>query len=199
MKLLPHYIPFLTLSLLAALGVIHFIPGTFELFYFNDSYVVQGEWWRVFTSQLVHLDLTHLSYNVGTLFILGWLLEEKHRWQLVPILLSGAALVAVYLPLSSLWRYCGLSGAISALILPVIWFLWQKQRSVIPWIIGALYLGRLLWELTTGTPLVTDLEWPSHPPAHLVGLTAGLLWLAVLQSVKSFVKTTSPADNKAEL
>ena len=196
MKLLPRRIPYLTLTLLTALGIIHFIPDAFELFYFNDRYVARGEWWRIFTSQLVHLDLTHLSYNLGTLFILGWLLEEKHRWQLVPILLSGATLVAVYLPLSTLWRYCGLSGAISALVLPVIWFLWQEQRSVFPWLIGALYLARLLWELATGTPLVTNLEWPSHPPAHLAGLTAGLVWLAALRFIKSVGKTPAPAGNK---
>lgn len=199
MKLIPRHFPYLTLMLLALQGIIHLIPGTFELFYFNSSYVAQGEWWRVFTSQLVHLDLTHLGYNVGTLFILGWLLEEKHRWQLVPVLLLGATLVAAYLPLSALWRYCGLSGAISALVLPVIWFLWKEQRSVFPWIVGILYLGRLLWELITGTPLVTNLEWPSHPPAHLAGLVAGLLWLTGLKYVKVVGKNHRRLTNKAEL
>ncbi len=184
MQLIPRKVPCLTLFLIVILAVIHFTPGLFDHFYFNSVSVEQGQWWRVFTSQLVHLDLTHLGYNVGTLFILGWLLEEKHRWQLLPALLLAATMVATYLPLSSLWRYCGLSGAISGLVLPVIWCLWKEQRSIIPWIVGGLYLGRLIWELAAGTPLVTNLEWPSHPPAHLMGLAAGLLWLVALQGVK---------------
>lgn len=177
---IPRKVPYQSVVIIAVLITIYFTPGSFQLLYFNNILVADGQWWRPITSQFVHLDLTHLAYNVSALLVLGWIVEESHSRHFLPILATGVASVAIYLCFSSLWRYCGFSGVISTLVLPAVWFIWLKDRSIFPWVIGTLYLARLLIELWTDTPLVTDLEWPSHPPAHLTGMAAGLLWLVLI-------------------
>ena len=177
--LLPKRFPAITLFVIFFICVIHAIPGSFDLFYYNSELFYQGQWWRLFTSQLVHLNLNHLGYNVGGILILGWLLEQDFRTHIVPLLLCGIIGVGIFLPLGSLWRYCGLSGAIAALLMPVVWSLWQKEGGLIPWLVAAIYLARLIVELIIDKPIIVDLDWPSYPPAHLVGMAIGACWVGI--------------------
>ena len=172
--------PIFSVSLFLVLVLLHAVPTVFERFHFDRYLVFElHEWWRLLSSQLVHLDARHLIMNAATLLLLGYFFEtEYHKKPFVPILL-GAFFVAIQLPFSELDKFCGISGALNALILPVAWVLWKKNGSYLVWLFVALHVFRLFFELFLGAPLVANLEWPSYPPSHLLGGFAGALWLAL--------------------
>lgn len=63
-----------------------------------SHFVVQGEWWRFFSSIFLHLGLTHLVFNSASLFVLGRFIEP---------LLGSALFLLVYLA-------CGLAGSFAS-------------------------------------------------------------------------------------
>ncbi|WGO97089.1 rhombosortase [Saccharophagus degradans] len=193
--------PWFTIACCALLVVCYFYPPIFDLFYFERNLVNDGEVWRLLTSQFVHLDNQHLLYNCGAMLVLGLIIEEEHRIDAIIMLTIGLVVVGACLPFSQLDRYAGLSGAINALVPPAIWLVWARSKSIIPIAIALLYFGRLAWEFTQDTSLLSaDLTWPSYTPAHLQGLAAGLGWMLirakpVLLAYRS--QTTQEANNEA--
>ena len=43
----------------------------------SNEYIAKGEWWRLLTSLLVHVDLQHFLFNSICLFILGSSIEKQ--------------------------------------------------------------------------------------------------------------------------
>ena len=43
----------------------------------SNEYIAKGEWWRLLTSLLVHVDLQHFLFNSICLFILGSSIENN--------------------------------------------------------------------------------------------------------------------------
>lgn len=171
-------IPWFTAACCVLLLLCYFIPTAFDLLYFERNLVNSGEWWRLLSSQFVHLDNQHLIYNCGAMLVLGIIIEEEHRLDLIILLALGLVAVGACLPFSQLDRYAGLSGAINALVPPAIWLVWARTRSIIPIAIAILYLGRLLWEVFSQSSLLSaNLTWPSYTPAHLQGLAIGIVWM----------------------
>lgn len=171
-------LPWLTLSICLGLIFCFYVPPVFDLLYFERLNTENGEWWRLLSSQFVHLSPQHLLYNCAALFVVGIIIEEQHRVDFALLLLAGLVLVGGLLPFSQLDRYAGLSGALNALVLPAIWIVWVRSRSVIPLLVAALYCGRLLWEWASGASVLnSSLVWPSYTPAHLQGLAVGVAWL----------------------
>jgi rhomboid protease GluP len=59
----------------------------------NWNLLGAGEWWRIITSQFLHVHFPHLIFNMLSLLLLGGMLElESGAWRLVVLyLLSGVA------------------------------------------------------------------------------------------------------------
>lgn len=77
--------------------------------------VFAGEWWRVFTSQIVHLSVNHAGLNAAGFFIVSYSFKQdvSPLREIVALLFSMLAvgLGILYLNPEILW-YVGLSGAI---------------------------------------------------------------------------------------
>src|SRR5690606_37704248 len=70
-------------SLLLALGL--FAPITEPLLQFDRASIIQGQGWRLFTSQLIHYGIYHLAMNIVALLLCGYLLLQ----QLTPMRYAG--------------------------------------------------------------------------------------------------------------
>ena len=59
--------------------LIMIILGDFFLFPMaaSNEYIAKGEWWRLITSLLVHVDLPHFLSNSICLFVLGSSIEKQ--------------------------------------------------------------------------------------------------------------------------
>ena len=132
-----------------------------------NVYVLQGEYWRLFTSIFVHADLAHIVGNMLFLLIFG--LRSEEMFSLPEYLsiyflggLTGNLLSLLLLPLDTI--SVGASGAIFAMFGAAIVY---ARRSYSQSIIGALIYALFLLFLSSG-PGVNNF-------AHIGGLVTGLL------------------------
>jgi rhomboid family GlyGly-CTERM serine protease len=187
-------IPWLTLALAGSMAALYAVLGPVPagLVYDRDA-IGEGDWWRLFSGHLVHGDVAHLAWNLGGLLVLGTLLERVSR-PLLPVMLLGGAVtvdVALTLWLPGIAYYCGLSGVLNALLVPVLADAWRKSRSPLVPAIALLSLAKIGFETLAGQALVTDTLWPGVPLAHLAGWIAGVPAL-LLPGDRSRLRNTLP-------
>lgn len=192
----------LTLFMIAAT----FWPGGFERWMFDRAAIADGEWWRLLTGHLVHLNAVHLGLNLAGLWLLTELLwRQIPAWQGVALLACAAALIDAGLwfadpridwyggasgMLHGLWAGCALSLCMAKRKQPATLPLPRTtERSFgIGWqtAVGAtgvvLLLAKLIAEAWFGASSAT-VELTGQPvliEAHRYGAAGGGLgWLAV--------------------
>jgi len=135
---------------------------------------LHGEWWRIFTSQLVYLNGVYAFLTLLTIAIFGWLLEQRHGPLVVLVLFFGAGSAGA-LAVCAANAFPIVSGANgAALALLGAWaapdLLAARARSH--------YEGDLL---AAGALAALMLAVPyAYPEASwLAGITGGLIGLAV--------------------
>ena len=167
-----------TLCLLIAL-----LPDSWQVaLQYQRGEVLSGEFWRLLSAHLVHLNWPHLLMNLAGLWLIWGLLLSREKalpiCLLILLLLLGTALGLLALHPEIAW-YRGLSGALHGLLLLAL----MKQRA---WqnLSGALLLvlfgGKLLWELTVGPVTGSEamIDGRIITESHLYGtLTGGIIWL----------------------
>ncbi|HEU5348237.1 MAG TPA: rhomboid family intramembrane serine protease [Ktedonobacterales bacterium] len=138
-----------------------------------------GGWWRLLTSQFLHVEPAHLLFNVVGLLVLGGMLEREFGHWRFAILYFGAGTVgqlASVLFASTLissgasQAVIGLAGAclVALLLMPHL----RDSR----WIAFALLM--LLW---TGLQIALDIvSSGAIKPGHLAGFLAGIVVALVL-------------------
>lgn len=158
------------LALFAGLG-----PAPTQLVY-DRTAILGGEWWRLVTAHLVHSDVGHLAWNLGGLLLLGGLLEGISRAALSAALAIGTLAVDLVLlfGLPGMGWYCGLSGSLNALLVPLFAAGWAARRSPLIPLMAALTLAKIGIEMASGQALFTETAWASVPQAHLAGWLAGI-------------------------
>lgn len=149
-----------------------------------DDVLTHNEWWRSFTSSLVHADWMHLFANMFSLFAFGsWFEHILSPWRFATLYISGvliASLTSIVAHRHSVdYRAVGASGGVCAVIggatvlFPDIGMMVFPFPVAIPaWIIGALFIiytivgAREQWDNT------------GHM-AHLGGTLAGMGIVAI--------------------
>ena len=145
---------------------------------YERTALAHGEWWRVFTAHLVHLDLRHLALNVAGLGALWWLYAADARprdWLTVALVSALAIGVGLYLFSPSVQWYVGLSGVLHGLwaaAAVAAWHRWRVESVVTLTVLAAKLaveqiFGPLSTGVSSGLPVVTV--------AHLYGAVGGLL------------------------
>src|SRR5262249_31246072 len=140
----------------------------------NKAQLARGEWWRLLTSQFVHVNPAHMLFNVIALFLLAAAVERAQGALVVMIvwLLSGIA--GMYASIYSVSPpYDVGSGASQALMGVAAASIFVVRADKTLWL-------RLTLILTLALQLALDLMAAHHPkPGHIVGFLVGLL-LAIL-------------------
>ncbi|MFN3713971.1 MAG: rhombosortase [Alcanivoracaceae bacterium] len=174
-----------------ALALLMLVLGLFHdsvnpwLEYQRDS-IAAGQWWRLASGHLVHMNLWHLGMNL-TGFLLCWLffpdLLTRRRlwlWLLVSIPLVSAGFWFLD---TDLQGYVGLSGILHGLLVMCLLAGFQGHPRL-HGLVLALVAGRLVWEQWPGYDvnyLYDTIGGAVHVNAHLYGslvgaMLGGALW-----------------------
>lgn len=176
------------LALLTVVVVVLWSLGdgpTFALRY-DRPLLEAGEFWRVLTAHLVHVDLRHLSLNLAGLAVVALLFPAEYsarEWFLIGV---GSALVIA----GGLWWlnpelswYVGLSGVLHGALAAGALGWWFSQPRWLAAGLTAILCIKLAWEQAYGA-----LDWSGGlaviVDAHLYGAAGGLL-VALLMRFRS--------------
>ncbi|MBU3673208.1 MAG: rhombosortase [Sinobacteraceae bacterium] len=157
----------------------------FEALRWSRPDIAAGEYWRLLTGHLVHLDTGHALLNALAAVVVWTVFRRDLPWQ-VWAWVAACAVLAVDLGLwfgTRLDWYVGASGVLHAFaaagILQSLW-----TRALLPWLFAALGTAKLIYEKFFGaidwgmgsTAVVTD--------AHLFGALAGVLVVLVWRATR---------------
>ena len=142
---------------------------------YDRNALAAGEWWRLVTAHLVHLNFEHAAVDVLALVLLWMLFGRDYSprgWLLV---LAGAAAaidLGLWLADSTLIWYVGSSGVLHGVFAAgVVAHLRRGEPD--GWLLGALLVAKLAYEQSVGAlPLVPG---PVVVDAHLFGTVGGTL------------------------
>ena len=152
---------------------------------FDRTAIGEGQVWRIVTGHLVHWSTNHFLWDAVMFGVLGAVCERADRRRYVACLLGSAvvisAAIAGLLPDTILYR--GLSGVDSALFIlaSVVWLrgAWRDRNLAFATVVVialAGFIGKLVYEVTTGATLFVDSAGAGFVPlplAHAVGAAVG--------------------------
>jgi rhomboid family GlyGly-CTERM serine protease len=157
--------------------------GVREWLRYDRSLMLQGQWWRVLTGHVAHLNNYHLWLNLGGLVLTG-VLFGRCLMSLAWVMLTVACMLVVSAGLlianPELEWYVGLSGVLHGLMVAgAVADIRAGQRT--SWILLLFVLGKLGWEQIQG-PMASSVEGLGARvviEAHLYGGLGGVLlgWL----------------------
>lgn len=175
-------LPIATISIALVTIAIYFFSGAIPepLIWHQDENRTVWQW---VSAHFVHINLEHLMLNVAAFVILGAIVEQTSRKVLGLAMLSGVIGVNLYLAtMFSLDAYAGMSGALNALLLVALYFLYQQSGYRTASIATlTLSLTKIIVEFSFDLSLFSTLPWPSVPQAHLAGMIGGAALVAVLE------------------
>jgi len=145
--------------------------------------LARGEWWRLLTGHLVHLDLAHAALNVAALALLYWLFGDVfRRRELVLIVIAGVvAIDAMLWWLVDIDQYRGLSGLLHAWAAAAVVRRLIARQDPLAWVIGVAGLAKILWENLAGAMPFMAPTMVVVTDVHLAGVLVGMLVGVLLQ------------------
>jgi len=175
------YLPWRSLALAAAALAVAAAPETVGLLRLDQSAVLGGEIWRLWTGHLVHGSAQHLAWNVAALIGLGFLFERGLGRHFTWLVLVGGAVVGigVFALQPGIDTYLGLSGVLNTIWVGGAVIAARGERG---WMRAVYFaavvagLAKILFETWTGISIFTDPEALGGQPlvlAHAVGSLAG--------------------------
>ncbi len=198
METTPRRLPWLTLGLAVIASALLAFPEAASALELDRSAFQKAQLWRIWTGHLTHYGLSHGTWDVAMLLVLGGAMESGalgvaplRRRSLAQLWLwSGAAIsVAVVVLQPTLDRYRGLSGIDSALYAWLCASLLQqgardRRPATVALSLLALlgFVGKSLFEQLHQSTLFVDSLHAGFQPvplAHLVGAVVGLLGVAL--------------------
>lgn len=161
---------------------------------FNRDKILQGEYWRLITSNLVHYGFAHVAMNAAAFIIISFTLLRELSLKTYAMLLLICALAVnmgtlVFNPELSFYR--GFSGALHGLIVAGLLFnsvrnRWLSYLGVI------LVFGKIIHEHQTdfqANELQALLPVKVAVDSHLYGALAGLVFFALMFAYSYFRKS----------
>ena len=144
---------------------------------FENTYLVNNEWWRLIAPTFVHFSMTHLVFNCLWIYILGQRIEKLDGLSvfLFIFILTGILSNAGQFFWTQQYLFGGLSGAVYGLLgyCFIIELDGRHGRYGLP---EALYLFMFIWLLVGFTGVLSFFGFGNVAnTAHLVGMIAGFI------------------------
>lgn len=169
-------------ALIGVASVLHLVWP--DVLGYDRGQLEAGQWWRLLSAHVVHLNVAHTLMNLGAVALVFALLQRAAgagAWWLAYALLSIIISVALYLLDPGLMRYVGASGVIHGLIAfgAVLRLDSDRVESLV--LLSGL-VAKLAYEATAGAVggSETLIGAPVITAAHRYGAVAGAV-LAVFQ------------------
>lgn len=148
----------------------------------GQAVLAQGEWYRLFTAPLLHVNLTHLIGNGIALFMAGYVLENLagRAWLVALFVLGGLGGAAMSMAMNPVAMTCvGASGAIMALFAAGLISSFRMLPGPTRWLVQANFVATVL---TSIIPQVASghtmrIDYGAHIGGALVGAVCGLVLL----------------------
>jgi rhomboid family GlyGly-CTERM serine protease len=154
--------------------------------------IAAGEFWRLLTGHVVHLDLWHFAVNgVGALAL--WIIFRKELPVRYVLWVFAGSLLAINIGLwyfSDLSDYAGLSGVLHGIAAAGI-YRWIQLRDPWGWVLAVLGVSKLAMEHIS-SPTMLDASYRLAAEAHLFGAIGGLS-VAVLSVFFRLIPDTQEA------
>ncbi len=150
---------------------------------FDREAMAAGEWWRILTAHLVHLDLTHAVLNILGL-VLMWALFARDftagRWAVIWIASSLAISAGIWFFNPNIHWYVGASGALHG-VMTAGTLAHLRRKDLDAWILAAFIIGKLGYEQWSGAMPFAE-GGTTLSDAHLYGAIGGLVAAVFLES-----------------
>jgi rhomboid family GlyGly-CTERM serine protease len=174
-------------AVVAGMAIVLTVTGdaTRESLQWTRSGLQQGEWWRLFTAHVVHLNLFHGLLNALALILLAALfgrtftLARHGLHALIGILCIDAGLFW----LADVEWYVGLSGLLHVLAAAAVVRLIIDRHDRVAWGVAIFGLGKLVYENTLGAMPFSGREALVVTDVHLFGVLIGMV-LGLIPSVR---------------
>jgi rhomboid family GlyGly-CTERM serine protease len=150
-------------------------PATVVALRYDRNALLAGEWWRLASAHLVHLDLRHTLLN-GLGLILMWALFVRdyraRQWFL--ILVTSAAFIdaGLWFRDTGVQWYVGASGVLHGVMAAGV-LAQLRRRELSGIVLGLFLIGKLVYEQTTGALPFAGPSLPVVVDAHLYGVIGG--------------------------
>jgi rhomboid family GlyGly-CTERM serine protease len=142
---------------------------------YDRAGLAAGQWWRLLTAHLVHLDLEHAALNSLGLVLMWALFARDYRprqWILITLTAMAAIDAGLWLRDSTVAWYVGSSGALhGAMAAGTLAHL--RRRDLDGWILAAFIIVKLSYEQMTGALPFSDSGAGVVVDAHLYGALGG--------------------------
>ena len=144
---------------------------------FENTYLINNEWWRLITPTFLHFSMTHLVFNCLWIYILGQRIEKLDGLSvfLFIFILTGILSNAGQFFWTQQYLFGGLSGAVYGLLgyCFIIELDGRHGRYGLP---EALYLFMFIWLLVGFTGVLSFFGFGNVAnTAHLIGMIAGFI------------------------
>jgi rhomboid family GlyGly-CTERM serine protease len=151
---------------------------------YDRAGLAAGQWWRLLTAHLVHLDLEHAALNSLGL-VLMWALfasDFKPRQWLGIVLGAIVAIDAgLWLRDSTVAWYVGSSGVLHG-IMAAGTLAHLRRRDLDGWLLAVFIVGKLIYEQSAGALPFVESQAGVVVDAHLYGSIGGVAVAAFLRS-----------------
>ena len=151
---------------------------------YDRTGLAAGQWWRLLTAHVVHLDLEHAALNSLGLVMMWALFARDYRpgqWALILLSALTAIDAGLWLRDSTVVWYVGssgvLHGAMAAGTLAHV-----RRRDADGWLLAAFLIVKVAYEQHTGALPFADRAAGVIVDAHLFGALGGLAGAAPLRS-----------------
>ena len=165
--------PVITVSLVVINTILYFLTtflGIVDNFAVNRFFVLNGEYYRLFTGMFLHANIVHLLFNMYALYVIGSQLEGfLGRFKYLAVyLLSGLGGSVLSIFFSNGFSV-GASGAIFGLLGSLLYFGYH-YRVYLETVVKSQIIPLILFNLLIGFSFSGIDNW-----AHIGGLIGGIL------------------------
>ncbi len=175
----------LALLALCALLILPVMSGDAgrELLRYDRVGLAAGQWWRLLTGHIVHLDLDHAVLNSLGLVLMWALFARDYRprqWLLIVLGSIASIDAGLWLRDSTVAWYVGSSGALHG-IMAAGTLAHVRRRDLDGWILAVFIVVKLAYEQSAGALPFSQSQAGVVVDAHLFGALGGIAIAACLK------------------